>query len=204
MKKIILAVFITALTIGGVNAQATFGIKGGVNFASILNENISGVKGRTSFNAGFVAEIETSSSTAFQVELVYSGQGFKYEGGTIEGELIPKDTYKLDYLNIPLVFKYYINDEFSFEVGPQVGFLLSAKTDVEGINVKDFFTDASFDLLFGFGYKFDNGFNVNARYNLGLTDIWKGPTYNPGNPYYYYNYGKVNGVVQLTLGYYFN
>lgn len=207
MKKIILAVFIAVLTIGGVSAQATFGVKAGVNFASILNENIDGVKGRTSFNFGVMAEIETSSSTSFQAELVYSGQGFKYEGGTIDGDLVPEDTYKLDYLNIPLVFKYYINDEFNFQIGPQVGFLVSSKTENDSVDssvINDFFTTASFDILFGLGYKFENGLTFDARYNLGMTDIWKGPTTNPGYPYYYYEYGKANGVVQLSLGYYFN
>jgi len=203
MKKIILTTLIAVLAMVSVNAQATFGIKAGVNFASILNENISGVKGRTSFNAGIVAEIETSSSTAFQAEIVYSGQGFSYKGGNIPGvgEAL-KDTYKLNYLNIPMVFKYYVNDEFSIGVGPQVGFLLSAKTDVGDIKVDDYFTAASFDILFDLAYKFDNGFNLSARYNLGLTDIWKGPTVNP--PYYYYNYGKANGVVQLGVGFFFN
>ena len=203
MKKIILTTLIAVLAIVSVSAQATFGIKGGVNFASILNENIAGVKGRTSFHAGIVTEIETSSTTSVQVEIVYSGQGFSYEGGLIEIEDVPKDTYKLNYLNIPFVFKYYVNDEFSVEVGPQVGFLLSAKTDEGDIKVDKYFTAASFDLLFGLAYKFDNGFNLSARYNLGLTDIWKGPTINPGYPYYY-QYGKVNGVVQLGLGFYFN
>jgi len=203
MKKIILTTLIAVLAMVSVSAQATFGIKGGVNFASILNENIAGVKGRTSFNAGIVAEIETSSTTSFQAEIVYSGQGFSYEGGIIPdvGEAL-KDTYKLNYLNIPLVFKYYVNDEFSIGVGPQVGFLLSAKTDKGDVKVDKYFTAASFDVLFDLAYKFDNGFNLSARYNLGLTDIWKGPTVNP--PYYYYNYGKANGVVQLGLGFYFN
>lgn len=203
MKKIILLISIALLTITSINAQASFGIKAGVNFASILNENISGVKGRTSFNVGFVTEIETSYSTAVQIELLYSGQGFKYKGGFIENENVPKETYKLDYLNIPIVFKYYFKEGFSFETGPQVGFLLSAKTSDTDINVSKAFTDASFDWLIGFGYKFENGFNVNARYTLGFTDIWKGPTYTPPG-YYYYNYGKVNGVFQFTLGYYFN
>ncbi|MFD1294073.1 porin family protein [Lutibacter holmesii] len=203
MKKIILSVSILLLAITSINAQASFGIKGGVNFASILNENINGVKGRTSFNVGLVAEVETSYSTAVQVELLYSGQGFKYNGGGIIGGVEAlEDTYRLDYLNLPVVFKYYFKEGFSFESGPQLGILLSAKAVDADVKVGDAFTDLTFDWLIGFGYKFDNGFNVNARYTLGLTDIWKGPTVNP--PYYYYNYGKVNGVFQLTLGYYFN
>lgn len=202
MKKIILTVSVALLTIVGVSAQASFGIKSGVNFASILNENINGVKGRTSFNVGIVGEVKTSYSTSVQAELMYSEQGFKYIGGFIGNISAPKDTYKLDYLNIPIVFKYYYKKGFSFETGPQLGILLSAKTDDGGINVRRAFTDLSFDWLVGLGYKFENGFNINARYNFGLTDIWKGPSYS--DPYYYYNYGKVNGVLQLTLGYYFN
>jgi hypothetical protein len=154
-----------------------------------------------------MAELSTSSTTSVQVELVYSGQGFKYEGGTLDGNVVAKDTYALDYLNIPILFKYYMNDEFSFEVGPQLGFLLSSKAETTGKNVNDYFTTASFDIALGLGYKFDNGLYFDARYNLGMTDIWKGPTLTPGYPVYpgypyYYEYGKANGVVQLSLGFY--
>jgi hypothetical protein len=206
MKKIILTLFIAAVTTVSVNAQASIGVKAGVNFASILNENISGVKGRTSFNAGIMAEIATSSTTSVQLELLYSGQGFSYDGGTIGADIIPKDTYKLNYLNIPILFKYYINDEFSFAIGPQLGFLVSSKTENTDKNLNDYFTTASFDVVFGLGYKFDNGLYFDARYNLGLTDIYKGPTVDyPTYPYYYYyDYGRANGVFQLSMGFYFN
>ena len=79
-----------------------------------------------------------------------------------------------------------------------------------GKDIKEAFTDASFDVLFDLSYKFENGLIFNARYNLGLTDIWKGPTLdNPCiDPYYYYYYcyewGKANGVLQISIGYFFN
>lgn len=206
MKKIILTLFIAAVTTVSVNAQASFGVKGGVNFASIMGDTPSGLKFRTAYNFGLVAEIETSSSTSIQPEIMYSSQGFHYDGGRINGETIAEDNYKLDYLNIPIVFKYYINEGFSFETGPQVGFLLSAKTADDTVNsdhLRDNLTNATFDWVVGFGYKFDNGFNLNARYVGGLTDIWKGYTQvNPG--YWYYDYGKRNSVFQLTVGYYFD
>lgn len=207
MKKIILTTLIAVLTIGSVSAQASFGIKGGVNFASIMGDTPNGVKYRTAYNFGIVAEIETSSSTSVQPEILYSSQGFKFDGGRVNGEMRDADDFKLDYLNIPIVFKYYINDEFSFETGPQVGFLLSSKAEnntVDSGRLRDNLTNASFDFLIGFGYKFDNGFNVNARYIGGLTNVWKGYVKNPPPGYWYYDYGKRNSVFQLTLGYYFN
>jgi hypothetical protein len=210
MKKITLAVFIALLSFVGVNAQATFGIKGGVNFASIMGDVNSEVNYRTSWNIGLVAEIETSSNTSVQPEIMYSGQGFKFGGGNvggINGTNYPAETFKLDYLNIPIAFKYYVNEGFSIETGPQVGFLLSATSEGDIINddeLRDNLTNASFDWLIGLGYKFDNGFNVNARYVFGWTDIWKGRDLTPPTGWYYYDYGKSNSVFQLTVGYYFN
>ena len=212
MKKNILTTLIAVFAIVSVSAQVTFGVKGGVNFASIMGDTHNAIKYRTAWDVGLVAEIETSSNTSVQPEIMYSSQGFKFNGGYVGG-INPDDKYEaddfiLDYLNIPIVFKYYINDEgLSFETGPQVGFLLSSKADnntIESYDLNDLLTTASFDWLIGFGYKFENGFNVNARYNFGFTNIWKGPTKNPPPGYWYYDYGKRNSVFQLTLGYYFN
>lgn len=210
MKKTILSVLVVAFAVVNVNAQASFGIKGGVNFASLMGDVSSGVKYRTAFNVGLVAEVETSSTTSVQPEILYSSQGFKFDGGRvggIDGVDVEADTYKLDYLNIPIVFKYYINEGFSFETGPQLGFLLSSKTENGTVNsdeLNNLLTTATFDWLIGFGYKFDNGFNVNGRYNFGFTNIWKGPNTSPPIGYYYYDYGKRHSVFQFTLGYYFD
>ena len=207
MKKIILLVSIVLLTITSVKAQASLGIKGGVNFASIMGDTPNGLRFRTAYNFGLVAEIETSPVTSVQPEIMYSSQGFHYDGGRANGVDLLEDNYKLDYLNIPIVFKYYFSEGASFEAGPQVGFLLSAKTadnTINNSNLRDNLTNATFDFVVGFGYKFDNGFNLNARYIGGLTNIWKGYTRNPPPGYWYYDYGKRNSVFQLTLGYYFN
>jgi len=205
MKKIILTVCIAALGFVSANAQAEFGIKGGVNFSSLMGDTNGNLKFRTGFNVGLVAEIETSSSTSIQPELIYSSQGFKFDG-RVDGTAYD-DTFKLDYLNIPIVFKFYFSEGWSLETGPQVGFLLSSKAvdgSIDSDDLNDDLTTASFDWLIGFGYKFDNGFNVNARYIGGFTDIWKGYVKSPPPGYWYYDYGRRNSVFQLTIGYYFN
>lgn len=210
MRKLFLLAIIFLTSVVSVSAQANFGIKGGVNFASILGDTPSGLRYRTSFNVGIVAEIEASSNTSIQPEIMYSGQGFHFNGGLvggINGVVLEEDNYELNYLNIPVVFKYYINDELTLESGPQVGFLLSAKTQdgtVDSSTLEDNLTTATFDFVIGFGYKFENGFNLNARYIAGLSNIWKGYVKTPPPGYWYYDYGKRNSVFQLTIGYYFN
>lgn len=153
--------------------------------------------------------MELSSTSAFQVELLYSGQGFSLEGGDYTEGTVAENTIKMNYLNIPMLYKYYMSEGFSLEIGPQVGFLLTANSEneIEGAgNLKDQLTTASFDVAFGLGYKFENGFNLNARYTYGITDVWKGVDDNINDDYYYYyyDYGQRNGVFQLTVGYYFN
>ena len=117
---------------------------------------IFGEKSGFTVNPGFGIGSEKFS---FQPEIMYSRQGYSF------GD----DIVALNYLNIPLMGKYYITKGFSVEAGPQIGFLLSAKN--EKTDVKDLFNTFDFGLNFGLGYKFENGLNFGARYNLGLTDI---------------------------------
>ncbi|MFV8347125.1 porin family protein [Flavobacterium sp. ZB4P13] len=183
MKKFLLLAVVTVLGFANVNAQEIkFGAKGGLNFASISGDNTKGIGAVTSFNFGVLSEIPISDKFSFQPELMYSGQGYSFNDNTIA----------LSYLNIPLMGKYYLTKGLSVEAGPQIGFLLSAKN--EKTDVKDSFNTFDFGVNFGLGYKLDNGLNFGVRYNLGLTDINNLDNYSGKNK---------NGVLQLSVGYFF-
>lgn len=159
MKKIILtAVVIFTVNILIAQNHTEFGIKGGVNIASLNFENNSDFSSRTSFHLGGLAHIHLSKQFAFQPELMYSGQGADHAVGNI----------KLSYINVPLLGQYMFGPGFRLETGPQLGFLAGAKVGDSEAN-DDFKT---FDLswAFGVGYITTSGFGLDARYNLGLTD----------------------------------
>ena len=64
-------------------------------------------------------------------EIQYSGQGQKYEGKQGSYIKVQRDI-KLNYLNIPVFFKYSFGSggtRFRFLAGPQFGFLMGAKQD---------------------------------------------------------------------------
>lgn len=190
MKKIIFTGLIALMSIVQLSAQKSFGIKAGLNFAKIHGDNTEDFGSRTSFAGGIFAEFPMSEKVSFQPELLYSGQGAAHSSSGSD------ETLKLDYLNIPFMFKYYVSEGFNVQVGPQVGFLLSGKVD--DLDIKDAMTNVDFGLNFGLGYKLKNGVNFDARYNLGLTNIWE--------TYYYGNDAKINnknGVWQITVGYAF-
>ena len=186
MKKILLLAVVTVLGFTNVTAQKIkFGAKGGLNFANINGDDTSKLETVAAFNFGLMSEIPISQKFSFQPEIMFSGQGYSFEGSN--GNIVA-----LNYLNVPLMGKYYVVKGLSLEAGPQLGFLLSAKN--EKTNVKDSFNTVDFGVNFGLGYKLENGLNFGARYNLGLTDI---------NDLEGSSAKNNNSVFQVSIGYFF-
>ena len=183
MKKILVLAVFTVLGFANVNAQEIkFGVKGGLNFSTVSGKNTEKIDYVTSYNIGVVSEIPLSEKFSFQPEVMYSRQGYSLGDNIVA----------LNYLNIPLMGKYYVTKGFSLEAGPQAGFLLSAKN--EKTNVKDSFNTFDFGVNFGLGYKLENGLNFGVRYNLGLTDI-----NNVDNS----SFKNKNRAFQVSVGYFF-
>jgi len=211
MKKLLIFTAIVLFGFTNVNAQEEmqFGVKGGVNFATITGDNTDSFESRTCLNFGLVMELPISDVFSFQPELLYSCQGADYSEDLSEFDISITSkstnstdigTYKIDYLNLPLMAKYYVAEGFSLEAGPQIGFLLSAKVEYDfagesgEVDIKDDVKGIDFGVNFGFGYKFDGGLNLGARYNLGLSDANDDPDFDDTYK---------NSVIQVSVGYFF-
>lgn len=200
MKKILLsAVAIFALSVTTTQAQEMmrFGAKAGVNIADFGGDAES-EGSRTGLHIGVLAEFRLSETFSIQPELLYSMQGAKTKDLTGEGEF---DT-KLDYINIPIMAKYYITEGLSIEAGPQVGFLMSANWEDE--DAKDYYKTIDFALNGGIAYDLPMGVFFQARYSAGLTSIAEDVEIDTG-------LGSVsvsevdikNNVISLSVGYKF-
>lgn len=138
MKKILLAAVLFIATSATIQAQLLqIGVKAGVNFASQTGDaSMNGVAfdkdGITSYHAGLVAEIKLLDKFSVQPELLYSTQGATYKNAVTEFK------NELGYLSIPVMAKFYLNDTFSVEVGPQASFLLSERNDFDVDNAETF------------------------------------------------------------------
>ncbi len=211
MRKLLI---ITAMLLFGftnVNAQdeVLFGLRGGVNFSCITGDNVDSFDARTCFHIGAVLEVPISDKFSFQPEVQYSCQGADYEEEFFEESVFRskslvtyEGTVKLDYINVPLMAKYYVAEGLSLEAGPQAGFLLSAKDEFESPgdsgeeDIKDSLKGFDFGVNVGVGYKLEGGLNFGARYNFGLTDANDDTTRLDNSSY-------KNGVLQISLGYFF-
>lgn len=172
MKKITLALLgLLAFSTNAIAQQEVkFGPKAGVNFTNLSGLDESEMK--IGFHVGAVAEIKFNDKFSIQPEVVYSTQGAKYStvmipNGTIEAEI------KNDYINVPILGKYYFVEGLSLEFGPQFGFLMKSETKGANstIDTKDGYKSIDVGLAVGLAYDLPMGVFVGARLNAGLTKV---------------------------------
>ncbi|WP_417365800.1 porin family protein [Flavobacterium beibuense] len=204
MKRLIKLFSAGILMIGAIttaNAQSSdaltpsFGIKGGVNFASITGDDFDSPDSRTSFHVGVLAEFPLTEMFSLQAEALYSGQGFESD---LDGEIFGgegKVEYQLDYINVPVLAKVYILDGLSIEAGPQFGFKVNEEIDAnanadDGDLNLDEAEDFDFGVAAGVTFETPMGLFATGRYTQGFTDIVN-------------NRDVKNSVFQIGVGYKF-
>lgn len=175
--KNLFSAFICLITISTVSAQSwsdnfQIGAKGGINFATVTGDDFDSPDARTSFYAGLLAEIPVTERFSIQPEVFYSGQGFD-----ITDEPDSQDVeYQVDYINVPLILKFYIIDGLNIHAGPQFGFKINEELDFDpnsddGDIDTDEIKDFDLGLSTGLGYKIGEDFFVEARYTYGFSEV---------------------------------
>jgi len=147
--------------------KTSLGIKGGLNFATLVDDG--GIL--TSYHVGFNLEHNLSEHLLLQPELLYSRQGADI------GLFFYDLTQRLDYVNFPILLKYRpFSKPVDVVFGPRIGFLISDEfesdftDDIENPYVGDY-KSVDFGLDFGIEAKLNKNLGVGARYGLGLTDV---------------------------------
>lgn len=99
--------------------------------------------------------------------------GLSIEPGFIQkgGRQKSSDDYirfNLNYLQLPILFDYYVVDKFYISIGPELSYLINAK--VKSNDITDLY-DRRFELscLVGINYKIIDKLDIGLRYNHGLT-----------------------------------
>lgn len=161
-------------------AQISFGVKGGLNLATVGGADVSSiVKSRTGFTAGAYLEVSLPFLFTLQPEALYSTRGFVVEQ-TYTLAIQPstfKTTYTYSYLEIPVLVKYSLPIPVmkpSLYVGPDVGILMNAKSRYEepgspavDSDVKSTVTSTDYSVVVGASAHVLVA-DVDVRYILGL------------------------------------
>lgn len=205
MKKLVLSAAVAVMGVVGMNAQNVntealqLGVRAGLNMSNLNGDMAEDLdtKSLTGYHVGLFTEIPVAPRFSVQPEVIYSTQGAKFESALGDTEL------KTQYLNVPVLAKFYIADGFNLQAGPQIGFLTGAEQEFDGaeIDVQDNLKSTDFGVLLGAGYKSPMGLTIDARYNLGLSNI-----YDEDNAMFE-GLGSdeewKNGVFQVGIGYQF-
>ena len=157
MKKVCIVLCLLIASIS-VSAQGLdFGIKAGVNFANL--PDATSAENRTGFTGGIFAGVKFNDKVGIQADLLYSQQGAEFDTDKID----------LNYVNVPVVLKYFLIQGLNIQAGPQFGFVVDDNVRNVTQNIAD---SESFDLtgIIGVGYDLPLGLKLEGRYNFGLTD----------------------------------
>ena len=191
MKKLFLAVvamMISAATFAQNEVgQLTIQPKVGVNIANITDVNDADP--RIGLAAGAEFEYGLTDNIGLSAGVLYSMQGVKTT-------IIDDDcTWKLDFLNVPILANFYVAKGFAVKLGVQPGFKLSSKAEFKGsggskeVDV-DGFKSVDLSIPVGLSYQYQN-IVFDARYNWGVTNIVD-------------DVDSKHSVFQITVGYKFS
>tara|TARA_R110002049_G_scaffold993_3_gene7137 strand:- start:15824 stop:16480 length:657 start_codon:yes stop_codon:yes gene_type:complete len=217
MKKVYLTTLLILSMVCTINAQEIkIGAKTGLNLASITGDDVD-VSMRPSFHIGGMAEIPVSAEFYVQPELLFSSQGYKVKDNDAVGILnyialpVIGKYYVTDKLSIEagpqIGYLLSANIKTDDSPAPNTGggnvetaakasntkaSSASTASSAQKQDIKEYFK--SIDLAFGIGagYKLDNGINLSARYNLGVSNISEDSSES-----------IKNSVFMLSVGYFF-
>lgn len=159
----------------------SFGIKGGMNVASLSGGEYSEADNRIGLTAGASIDINFPMvPLGIESGVYYSQKGSVYEDALIEEEL------RLDYVEIPVMAKLRVGPpapvRLHFLMGPYVGIPVNAEYTEETsagsatVDLSDEVHDVDYGLMGGVGLDLSLGltsFNIQARYSHGFMNVFE-------------------------------
>ena len=201
MKKLCVLIA-AAIVCMSASAQIQFGAKVGVGMTNFWGSDVDhGMK--PGYQVGLLMEYKVSPRFAIAPEVVFAAQGgksdalgFDWNGHGIDIK-VTEIKYNINYINVPVMFKFYAAPSFSIDFGPQVGFNVFSKVsgkDSDGsFDLKDATKPVDFGLGLGGTFNITENAFVQARYTMGLTKVFKDEDIIGEN-------NAKNGNVQIAFG----
>lgn len=198
-KQILLFIFILSTAIGFAQVQPKFGVRGGITSTGMRGDAVTNLdkllnftngmvttQSTTGFFGGGYVNIPLAGDLSVEPAVYYSLKGYELRGAlNIKGLDIlnanAKAQLRSQYIDIPVLLKANVGGLQVF-AGPQFSYLakadLKTTAGVLGINLLKNTTDATAQfnrwdaaLTGGVGYQFNNGINIMASYDYGLSKV---------------------------------
>ena len=172
IRNSLLTGFLIIMSIQTIYGQKLkYGVVAGIDLANWINTNLS----------------DEYNSSIFEDPLIsfnFNGYlGYRWSdrwGNSIEPGYIRKGENResriaLHYVQLPVLTDFYMSNRFFVSIGPELSYLLSAKTNQEGLNkVTDIFDNRfEFSGVVGINYNINKNLDTGIRFNHGISCIDK-------------------------------
>ncbi len=150
------------------------GFRAGVNAATVSGDAAE-TSSRWAWHAGLYEKIFLKHGWFLQPELTYSNQGYNRTVGALE------ETNRVRYILIPVLIGRQLSRSARIYLGPQIGFPVGGTTVItdagrkQSFDIDDNIKRSEASLVLGAGLDLPIGFQIDLRYNLGLSDFSEGP-----------------------------
>lgn len=199
MTKKVFVLIASAIVCLNATAQVQFGFKVGIDATNfwgqtdinvIYSDNyyptIVNHEMQLKYQVGLMMEYKFSPKFAIAPEVVFATQGGKctFENPTLTLSQ-QMETRTTNYINVPLMLKYYLSPAFSIDLGPQVGFNVYSKMKIGSgdykYNIKTGTNTVDFGIGMGGTYNLTDNAFIQTRYTMGLTKVFKTESNNAKN-----------------------
>lgn len=180
---IVLAIILTLSARSQTTRLPLVGIRGGANFSNLYTSGARDTKSLTGFNVGLFSKIPVSGMLAIEPEIYFTTKGatISYNNFFVNGTA----TFKLNYIELPLMMVVNLTENFNIHAGPYAGYLVNGSVknnaNIDLFNFEDNITADDFNRIdagvaAGAGLDF-SGVSIGIRYSYGLTKVGKEKTF---------------------------
>ncbi len=173
----------------------TYGVKAGLSLANVIGDVFEDPLFKAGGYGGIYVTSDIDRDFDISLEALFSQQGLRLEGlerrsnnqpGQEGTDLVKQEILvRLDYIQFPIVGIYKPTDRLKLKFGPQFGFLVNniisenvslfgdSVTEREVSGLQDLTKKFNLGLIAGFSIDIYEGLFFEARYNLGISGIFK-------------------------------
>ena len=198
LKKQVLTLLLCFTVFTSISNAQNFGggIIGGLSISQLSGDQLAGYdKGGILF--GFFTNRTIGKKLLGKMELIYIQKGSK------NPEKDERHEYLLNYIEIPILLQYNIQQDLRIEGGVQLAILIKEKEqDTFGIEqiLRESFNKNDISISVGLEYKLTENIWLNSR--LSNTLFFAPIRKHSSNATNWYNQGQYNNVVSFSFNYY--
>lgn len=194
----VLTVFLYLPAINQVSAQSfKGGLFGGLVGSQVAGDRFSGFN-KAGFTAGGWVGLQTSTHTEFRMELSFIQKGSR-ENPNYEKERFDSYLMRINYVELPLLYRMIYSNKLNFEAGLAMNFLIHHYERFNSEVLEGEFANTNLCSIFGLSYNLTEKMSINLRTNNSIFSVRKERV--NGDVWRYFDHGQFSDALIFALYY---